>query len=182
VENFYRNVLRDERIQRLASRAIANSFKEGALVRKSRIGVIKILAVLALGGTVMGAADPAGPTTQAAGSQPTVGQMARDFTLNTLEDKPVQLSMLLKSGPVVLVMLRGWVGYQCPICNLQVGALAANAKKIVATGARVVLVYPGAEEGLAEHAKDFVNGKDLPDGFYFVQDPDLKFVKDYGLR
>jgi len=43
---------------------------------------------------------------------PAVGDAARDFTLNRLDGAPVALSALRKSGPVVVLVLRGWVGYQ----------------------------------------------------------------------
>lgn len=43
---------------------------------------------------------------------PAVGEAARDFTLNRIDGKPITLSVLTKQGPVVVLMLRGWVGYQ----------------------------------------------------------------------
>jgi hypothetical protein len=45
-------------------------------------------------------------------AQPAVGEAARDFTLHRLDGQAVTLSSLEKSGPVVVLMLRGWVGYQ----------------------------------------------------------------------
>jgi len=54
-----------------------------------------------------------GTLRQAAIAQPpVVGEMARDFTLDRTDGKAVSLSALRKSGPVVVLMLRGWVGYQ----------------------------------------------------------------------
>ncbi len=46
---------------------------------------------------------------------PSVGDKAPDFTLKTLNDQTVRLSNLTASGKVVLVVLRGWPGYQCPL-------------------------------------------------------------------
>ena len=43
---------------------------------------------------------------------PAVGDAARDFTLSRIDGKPIALSALTKEGPVVVLMLRGWVGYQ----------------------------------------------------------------------
>src|SRR5690242_3839968 len=43
---------------------------------------------------------------------PQVGEAAPNFTLNTLEDKLVDLKQLTAKKSVVLVVLRGWPGYQ----------------------------------------------------------------------
>jgi len=43
----------------------------------------------------------------AAASLPAVGDKARDFTLSRVDGKPITLSALRKSGPVVVLMLRG---------------------------------------------------------------------------
>ena len=123
----------------------------------------------------------AAPTTGPAGP-PAVGDTAADFTLDMLDARPVQLSKLLKDGPVVVLELRGWVGYQCPICNKQVGAFIARADDFKAAHATVVMVYPGPAEGLQQHAADFTAGKSLPANFRFVVDPDLAFVDAWGLR
>src|SRR5215469_9168178 len=80
--------------------------------------------------------------------QPAVGDAAKDFALDTMDGKTVRLSELTKKGPVVLVVLRGWVGYQCPICTRQVGELRAHANELSDAGANVVLVYPGPAQGL----------------------------------
>jgi peroxiredoxin len=123
------------------------------------------------------------PATQSAGAAPPAkGEKARDFSLLALDGESVSLSKLIKEGPVVLVVLRGWPGYQCPICTRQVGDLVGHAKEIEKTGARVVLVYPGPGDKLKEHAEDFRRGKGIPDNFFFVIDPDYKFTNQYGLR
>ena len=56
----------------------------------------------------------------AAAAQPAIGEKAPDFKLSTPEGKTVQLSEVEAKGPVVLVVLRGYPGYQCPYCNRQV--------------------------------------------------------------
>src|SRR5262249_16894166 len=108
----------------------------------------------------------------ASDNSPAVGDIAKDFALNTADGERAELLRLEKEGPVVLVVLRGYPGYQCPVCNTQVGQFLANAKKFEAVKANVVLVYPGPAEGLQAHAKEFIRGKTLPSNFYLVLDPD----------
>lgn len=117
-----------------------------------------------------------------ADQRPTVGDVAADFNLATLDGGKVQLARLQKEGPVVLLVLRGFPGYQCPVCNAQVGQYLGAAQKLKAAGANVVLVYPGMADGLREHANEFVRGKTLPANFYFALDPDFTFTKAYNLR
>ncbi len=108
--------------------------------------------------------------------------MAPDFTLKTPAGEPVRLATLVEQGPVVLVVLRGWPGYQCPACTAQVGELIRKSKELTAARAQVVLVYPGPSDGLKTHAEDFARGKGLPDNFHFVLDPDYAVTNQYGLR
>lgn len=113
---------------------------------------------------------------------PKVGETASDFELKDLKDSPVKLSTLAKKLPVVLVMLRGFPGYQCPFCTAQVGSLVGRADEFAAANAHVLLVYPGPSAQLKEHADEFVNGNALPANFSFVLDPEYAFTKQYGLR
>jgi peroxiredoxin len=113
---------------------------------------------------------------------PAVGDRAKDFTLNTLDGTKVTLSSLYKKGPVVVLMLRGWVGYQCPFCNRQVGDFIQHAKDLEAAGTDVVLVYPGSADLVDVKASDFVSGKTMPANLHFVTDPELKTVNLYNLR
>ncbi|WP_435008224.1 peroxiredoxin family protein [Tundrisphaera lichenicola] len=122
------------------------------------------------------------PAASAIAGTPRVGQVPTDFTLQTPAGESVQLSQLTDQGPVVLVVLRGWPGYQCPICTKQVAELVGKSKELTAAKARVVLVYPGPSASLKEHAEDFARGKSLPDNFHFVIDPDYTFTNSYGLR
>src|SRR5579864_2793905 len=93
---------------------------------------------------------------------PKVGEKAPALTLDTLDGKTVRLSELCKDGPVVVIELRGWVGYQCPICTRQVGEFIGRAADLRKAGATIVLVYPGPADHLKEHASDFIGGKGLP--------------------
>ncbi len=113
---------------------------------------------------------------------PRVGDTAPDFELDELKGAKVKLSTLAAQGPVVLVMLRGFPGYQCPICTAQVGSLINKAREMEQAGARVLLVYPGPADGLKAHADEFVRGKDMPANFYLALDPDFSFTRQYGLR
>ncbi len=118
----------------------------------------------------------------AQGKPPAVGDHAKNFTLATLDGTKVSLADLEKRGPVVLLMLRGWVGYQCPFCNRQVGDFITHAKELEASGANVVLVYPGAADLVQVKAEDFATGKTMPPNMHFTTDPDLKTVNLYNLR
>lgn len=137
----------------------------------------KILLLLAAGvfacSLVVNAAEP-----------PKVGDKAPDFTLKTLDDQSVTLSDLTASNKVVLVVLRGWPGYQCPICDTQVHDYIAAASGFTDAKARVVFVYPGPAEDLKAHAKEFAEwkGKVWPGDFLYVMDPDFNLVNTYGLR
>lgn len=117
-----------------------------------------------------------------AGKVPEVGHKAPDFTLNDLAGKPVTLSKLAAGKPVALVVLRGFPGYQCPICTFQVADLMKNADKLADAETNVLLVYPGPAENLGEKAEEFIRGKKLPEHFSYVTDPDYTFTNAYGLR
>ena len=115
-------------------------------------------------------------------AMPKVGNMASDFTLKTLDDQSVRLSDLTAKSQVVLVVLRGWPGYQCPYCTKQAHDYVKNAEKFKAAGVQMVMVYPGPADDLKAHATEFLQDKDWPKDFLFVIDPDYSFTKSYGLR
>ncbi|MCL5745797.1 MAG: peroxiredoxin family protein [Acidobacteria bacterium] len=115
-------------------------------------------------------------------AQPRVGDKAPDFTLESLQGKSVRLSEVTAKGPVVLVVLRGFPGYQCPICNRQVHEFIDNAKGFASAGAQVVMIYPGPGQDLPSRAKEFAVDKQFPDNFYLLLDPDYRFTNLYGLR
>jgi peroxiredoxin Q/BCP len=115
-------------------------------------------------------------------SQLTVGEKAKDFTLKTINGDKVKLSKLNKNAPVVLLVLRGWPEYQCPICTRQVGAFIADAEEFKKLGAEVLMVYPGPSAVLQEKAEEFSQDFILPDNFTFTLDPDYSMINKYGLR
>jgi peroxiredoxin len=114
---------------------------------------------------------------------PAVQGKAPDFTLSTPEGQPVRLSNLLKQGDVALVFLRGFPGYQCPICQRQVHDLELDSAKFAASGIQLLLVYPGQAAQLDQRAKEFMTKEDaLPANFHLVIDPDFTVTNLYGLR
>jgi len=113
---------------------------------------------------------------------PEVGAEAKDFELPGLDGEPVKLSELAKEGPVVVVVLRGWPGYQCPICSRQMAAFVAQAEEFTKRKARVVFVYPGPEADLEKRAEEFLRGEKLAEPFIMAIDPGYKFTNIYGLR
>ncbi len=116
---------------------------------------------------------------------PKVGDEAKDFDLLALggdRGDTVKLSALTAKGPVVLVVLRGYPGYQCPLCTRQFGEFLAKADEFKAARVQVVFVYPGPADRLTKHAADFVKGKDYPKHFTVLLDPDYAFTEAYALR
>jgi peroxiredoxin len=113
---------------------------------------------------------------------PDVGTKAPSFSLMALDGTRVTLASELAHGPVVLILGRGWPGYQCPFCTKQFADFRSRAKDIEAAGARVLWIYPGPSEGLAGHAEAFVSAKDVPANFRLLVDPGYTFTLAYGLR
>ena len=136
------------------------------------------LAVLTLS---FSAPIPAGAAAMSA-KPPAVGDKLRDFTLDELGGPSLRLAEVNKSGPVVLVVLRGYPGYQCPLCTRQVGEFIESADEFAKLGATVLFVYPGPSDELAARAAEFVKGKDYPAHFRILLDPDYSFTTAYGLR
>ncbi|MDE3067034.1 MAG: redoxin family protein [Verrucomicrobiota bacterium] len=89
---------------------------------------------------------------------------------------------LVTNRPVVLVVLRGRPGYQCPICTRQVHDFVTHADEFAAQNAQVLMVYPGPAENLKARAQEFLQNKQWPKDFLFVIDLDYKFTTGYGLR
>jgi thioredoxin-dependent peroxiredoxin len=146
----------------------------------SRWGVRPFFALAALVAVCAGFALPSRAAEPA--MRPSVGGVAPNFVLRTLDDKQVELQQLIAKSPVVLVVLRGWPGYQCPLCTRQVQEFIAQAPQFHERGAHVVMVYPGPAPKLEEHAREFLKNKNWPAEFTFVADPDYQMITRYGLR
>lgn len=138
--------------------------------------ITKILTLLLLGTALASAQTNTAP--------PKVGDKAPDFILKTLDDQTVRLSELTAKGNVVLIVLRGWPGYQCPICDRQVHDFIASQTGFSEAKAQLIFVYPGPANDLKAHAEEFKSwrGKQWPKEFLYVLDPDYTMVKAYGLR
>lgn len=139
--------------------------------------IAKKFLALALGFLMMGSARLVSAET------PEVGQKAPEFHLSTPDGHPLSLSEFSAKGTVVLVVLRGFPGYQCPYCQKQVHDFVTNGEKFVTAGAEVILVYPGPPADLDQHAKEFLTKENpLPGNVHLVIDPDYAFTNQYGLR
>ena len=114
---------------------------------------------------------------------PATGAQAPNFTLLTPTGHPVSLASETKKGTTVLVVLRGFPGYQCPYCVQQVHDFVGHASGFAAKHVNVLLVYPGPPADLDQHAKEFLAKQaDLPQNIQLVTDPDYKMTNQYGLR
>jgi len=119
----------------------------------------------------------------AAAQTPVVGAKAPDFRLSTPSGRSVQMSKEQHGQSLVLIVLRGYPGYQCPYCVKQVREFVARAADFAAKNARVLLVYPGPPADLDQHAKEFLEKQaDLPANVVLVTDPDYAATNLYGLR
>ncbi|TWT53511.1 Redoxin [Rubripirellula amarantea] len=114
---------------------------------------------------------------------PKIGASVNGFTLPVVgDDGEVSLTQELTEGPVVVVVLRGYPGYQCPACQRQVASFANRAKTLGQLTHRVILVYPGPADTLSAHAEEFMGQRSLPEPLKIVRDADMKMVDDWGLR
>jgi peroxiredoxin Q/BCP len=137
----------------------------------SRKNVLASVAILSVSLLLARAANPPAPN-----------DTAPNFTLKTLDERTIELKQLTAKKPVVLVVLRGWPGYQCPLCTRQVNDFVSHASELDASGAQVLMVYPGPAADLKAHAQEFLQDKNWPKNFLFVVDPDYSFTKSYALR
>ncbi|MGB8536908.1 MAG: peroxiredoxin family protein [Acidobacteriaceae bacterium] len=114
---------------------------------------------------------------------PAVGSKAPDFTLETPTGHSISLAEMRAKGTVVLVLLRGYPGYQCPYCTKQVHDFVEHGADFAGKKANVLFVYPGPPAALDEHAKEFLTKQaNLPSNINLVIDPDYKMTNLYGLR
>jgi peroxiredoxin len=114
---------------------------------------------------------------------PELRQKAPTFSLSTPDGQTLSLSDLTRKGTVVLVVLRGYPGYQCPFCVRQVHDFVENADKFAVAGAQILFVYPGPPADLDQHAKEALAKQNpLPANIHLVIDPDYKVTNQYGLR
>ncbi|TWT99201.1 putative peroxiredoxin [Botrimarina colliarenosi] len=122
-------------------------------------------------------------------TRPAVGDEAPTLSLVSTAGEPVDLAETFDEGKTVLVVLRGYPGYQCGICSKQATDFLRQSKKFADAEANVVMVYPGDAAGLDGHADEFLTGamkdmkrKKLPKGVTMLLDPNFDLVDAYGLR
>ena len=116
-------------------------------------------------------------------NQPGIGQRAPDFELPLVGQKKfLDLRDECRDGPVVVIVLRGYPGYQCPICKSQFNAVVNRAKALSSESNCVVLVYPGNADQLQKNSKRFLGSRRLPDPIRVVRDDDMQMVKEWGIR
>jgi peroxiredoxin len=114
---------------------------------------------------------------------PAVGAEAPDFTLSSPTGAAIQMSKQQDGNDLVLVVLRGFPGYQCPYCQKQVRDFVAHAADFAAKKATVLLVYPGPPADLDQHAREFLaTQSELPSNIVLVTDPNYTMTNLYGLR
>lgn len=103
----------------------------------------------------------------------TLGDKAPNFNLPNVKGESVQLSELVKKGPVVLSFYRGgW----CPFCNLEFKALITDAlPEIQALGAQLVGISPETPDVSAQT----VEKHHIP--FEVLSDQGNMTCRNYGL-
>lgn len=125
---------------------------------------------------------------------PDEGTRPADFTLSVLaagsdfaagsnlSKRSLNLREQHSDGPIVVVVLRGYPGYQCPICQRQVSSLINRSRGLTQLAKRIILVYPGPANDLERRGKQFIGSRRLPKGFVLVGDPGYAMVTSWDLR
>lgn len=113
---------------------------------------------------------------------PAIGDQAPALELQSPGGDTVKLEELTKTSPVVVMVLRGYPGYQCPLCSKQIARFLASASKLKDAGAQVVMVYPGPAAELEKRAQEFTKDVTLPSHFHLLLDPDYAFTNAWHLR
>ena len=118
---------------------------------------------------------------------PEEGSKIGEITGTTINGADFKLSKLVAKGSVVIVVLRGFPGYQCPICSTQVAGYIAKAEEFEKQrNTPVVFIYPGKANNLEKRAKEFTapleEKVDLPSNLIFLLDQDFKITNQLNLR
>jgi len=121
------------------------------------------------------------------GIGPEEGSKIGEITGTTMNGADFKFSKYVEKGSVVLVMLRGFPGQQCPVCSTQVAGYIAKAEAFEQQrNTPVVFIYPGEVENLEKRAKEFTapleKEIDLPGNFHFLLDPNLEVTEQLNLR
>lgn len=113
---------------------------------------------------------------------PKQGDQAPEFTLKDHGGEAVELKKLREKGPVIVLFLRGYPGYQCPLCTKQVADFRKHSEAFAQEKATILLIYPGPAEKLEQHATEFLPARELPPNLRFVTDPDYQVTMLWKLR
>lgn len=103
---------------------------------------------------------------------PRLGEPMPGFVLPDENGRPISLSFLLQSGPVVISINRG---HWCPYCKLELRSLAAIHNEIKQLGACVISIMPDS----ARFTSSYGAQNDLP--FPVLSDIDLGYSLSLGL-
>ncbi len=111
-----------------------------------------------------------------------VGQRAIDFELPIVNgDGYLSLSDTYKGGPTVVIFLRGYPGYQCPICLDGKSTRWSTAPKCSHQAAhRVVLVYPGQTRDSSASRRFHGSRGDCPSRWSSLRDDDHESRESVG--
>jgi len=120
------------------------------------------------------------------GAGPEEGSKIGEISGTTMNGEAFHLSKLIKKGSVVLIMLRGFPGKQCPVCSIQVAGYIAKAEEFEQQrNTPVVFIYPGEVNDLDKRAKEFTapleKKVDLPGNFIFLLDQNLLITEQLNL-
>jgi thioredoxin-dependent peroxiredoxin len=119
----------------------------------------------------------------AAAASPAVGQAAPDFTVTALDGSTLSLSSLTSSGRLIIVVLRGYPGYQCPFSQQAFQSYQQQAAQFAALGTQLLFVYPGTGgSNLANDAASMIGSQPLASNVHVVLDPDYNLTNLYGVR
>lgn len=104
---------------------------------------------------------------------PKVGDQAPDFALPDHDGEPVDLTALLRRGPLVLIFYRGeW----CPYCNLQLRTFQACLDELASRGTQLVAISPQTPD----HSPSMAGKNSL--AFPVLSDVGAHVIDRYGLR
>ena len=118
---------------------------------------------------------------------PKEGSKIGEITGTTLNGADFSLLKMIEKGSVVLVMLRGYPGKQCPVCSTQVAGYIAKAEAFEEErNTPVIFIYPGKVSDLDKRASEFTapleKEVDLPGNFTFLLDQDFEITNQLKLR
>jgi peroxiredoxin len=120
---------------------------------------------------------------RASAAPPAVGQPAPNFTVTALDGSTLTLSTLTAKGSLLVVVLRGYPGYQCPFSQQIFQSYQQQAAQFAALGTQLLFVYPGNDgSNLANDAAGMIGSQPLASNVHVVLDPDYTLTNLYGVR